>query len=300
MKKLITTTAILTIALFFNSKNLLASEKKPIIITTIKPIFSLAKAVVGSAGQVELLIKDNSSPHDFHLKPSHLKALEGSDIVFYIDENFENFLVNALKNIPQKKYALSKSAVDKVKARFAGVWQKNNYAAQYDFHFWLEVKNAKKIAEFIAEKLSENFPQNKKIYAENLAQLSKKLDLLEENLKTNLQGLENRAFLVAHDSYQYFENSHSLDFTGSITSDVDEFSSATRIKSLQKKIREEKIFCLFSEAQFSPKLAKTVIENSDVKMGILDPLGSNLPANENLYFDLMNNLSNDFKNCLKA
>lgn len=294
--------AILIIFLIFNIKNSLAGENKPLIVTSIKPIYAIAKAVLGDKANIELLLKNNISPHDFHLKPSHIKTLQKADIVFYIDDNFENSLVNALENLPKntKKYPLSKSGVNLIKSRSGGIWKNNENINSFDLHFWLDIKNAKIIAKYIAEKLSESNSENKEFYAKNLAQFLAQLNLLDQDITNSLAGLENRPFLVFHDAYQYFEKSYNLAAIGSITFDPTELSSVSRIKNLKEEIKNKKIFCVFYEPQFSDKLAKTLVENSNVKMGIIDPLGANIKEDENLYLHLMNNLANSFKNCLKA
>jgi zinc transport system substrate-binding protein len=294
--------AILIIFLIFNIKNSLANENKPLVVASIKPVYAIVKALAGNSVNVELLLKNNISPHDFHLKPSHVKTLQKANIIFYIDDNFENSLINALNNLPKniQKYPLSKSGVNLIKSRPGGLWQKNKTINSFDLHFWLDIKNAKIIAKYIAEKLSDLSPQNKELYAKNLAHFLIQLDELDKNIATSLIGLENRPFLVFHDAYQYFERSYNLSAIGSITFDPTELSLASRIRELKEKIKNEKIFCVFYEPQFSDKLSKTIVENSDVKMGIIDPLGGDLKEDENLYLQLMNNLANSFKNCLKA
>ena len=62
------------------------------IVVTIKPLHSLVSGVLGDTGKATVLITGNTSPHHFHLKPSHVRLLQNADAVFYIDEEFEIFL----------------------------------------------------------------------------------------------------------------------------------------------------------------------------------------------------------------
>jgi zinc transport system substrate-binding protein len=67
---------------------------------------------------------------------------------------------------------------------------------------------------------------------------------------------------------------------------------------VRKTIKKEKIRCIFSEPQFSPKLLQTVTAGTNVKQGTLDPLGAGLESGPELYFTLLNNLSHNISSCL--
>ena len=81
-------TFIITIILL--NFTLIANTKEKKIVTTIKPIHSILLNIVDS--DVELLLNNNSSPHDFKLKPSDMKKITDSDVLIYIDESIESFI----------------------------------------------------------------------------------------------------------------------------------------------------------------------------------------------------------------
>ena len=43
-----------------------------------------------------------SSPHGFALKPSHAKMLQEADLIFWVGEDLENFLIKPLNSIAKK------------------------------------------------------------------------------------------------------------------------------------------------------------------------------------------------------
>ena len=57
--------------------------------------------------------------------------------------------------------------------------------------------------------------------------------------------------------------------------------------------------CVFKEPQFRAKIVDTVIENTNVKVGILDPLGADLESGPQMYTNLLQNISNNLNLCLK-
>jgi len=53
-------------------------------VTTIKPLHSIASAVMDGIGKPLILIDGASSPHGFALKPSQAILLQGADVVFWV------------------------------------------------------------------------------------------------------------------------------------------------------------------------------------------------------------------------
>ncbi len=293
MKKLI---IFALFALF--SKNSFASENNKIVVT-IKPLFSLVQSVVGESENVTLLIDNNISEHNFQPKPSHVKILNEADIIFFIDKTLETSVYKILENLPThiKKAQVSQiKGLKKLPIRNVANSDSRN---QDDMHIWLDVENAKKITQYIADELSAIYPQNKAIYRKNAKKTIEKLDLLHKNLQKMTKSLQNKPFITFHDSYQYFEQNYNLSAITSIRIEASESPSALRIREIRQKILEKKVVCVFYEPQFSDKIVKVITQNLDVKIGVLDPIGAALQNDENLYFNMMNNLADNFAKCLR-
>ena len=50
------------------------------VVTSIKPIHSLASYLMDGVGKPDLIVDGYASPHGFALKPSHAKMLQEADI----------------------------------------------------------------------------------------------------------------------------------------------------------------------------------------------------------------------------
>lgn len=285
------------------------------IVTTIKPLHSLIAGVAGSDAEVELLLEGNVSPHDFQLKPSQIRLIENADIVFYVDDNFETFLSRAFLGISSdtKKAEISKADnILLLPLRKGGLWKEHEHhhdhehenhekkqsATSMDPHLWLFPQNAKYIVKFIAAELGSVYPKNKELYNTNADKLIKRLDALDAELKGKLIPAQEKEYMVFHDAYQYFEHGYGLSAVGSIVLEPHQPPAPSRIRQLREKISEAKIICVFSEPQFSDKIISTIISGSGVKTGILDPLGYNLTAGEDLYFTMLKNIADNVTNCL--
>ena len=88
---------LLSLLTYFTSAN---AEIK--VVTSIKPIHSLASYLMDGVSKPSLIVDGYASPHGFALKPSHAKMLQEADIIFWVGEDLENFLEKPLDSIAKK------------------------------------------------------------------------------------------------------------------------------------------------------------------------------------------------------
>lgn len=69
------------------------------VVASIKPVHSLASAVMAGAGEPRLLIRGTASPHGYTLRPSDAAALSDADVVLMIDEALETSLARAVAGL---------------------------------------------------------------------------------------------------------------------------------------------------------------------------------------------------------
>ena len=84
---------------------------------------------------------------------------------------------------------------------------------------------------------------------------------------------------------------------GALTVNTDVLPGAEQLKDIRNVINKKKAKCIFSEPQFNPSIINAIAKDTNIKTGVLDPLGSTLPADKNQYFILIKNISNSLKPC---
>ena len=72
------------------------------VVTSIKPIHSLASYLMDGVGKPDLIVDGYASPHGFAMKPSHAKMLQNADLIFWVGEDLESFLEKPLNSIAKK------------------------------------------------------------------------------------------------------------------------------------------------------------------------------------------------------
>ena len=329
MKKIKKASFILTILSFLTLFTSANAEIK--VVTSIKPIHSLASYLMDGVSKPDLIVDGYSSPHGFALKPSHAKMLQEADLIFWVGEDLENFLIKPLNSIAKKAEKIELMEIKglkKLKFREKNIFDghddhgheeghdehkheedehkheeeghdehghEGHAHGEYDPHIWLDPINAKIILTEMVEHLIENDEKNSSVYKSNLGKALKDIDKLIKDVKAELN--KDISFIVFHDAYQYFENRFNVTVLGAFTVNTDVMPGAEQLSEIREIIEHDKVSCIFSEPQFNPDIINTVAKDMDIKTGVLDPLGATLDPGKGLYFKLIKNMSKSFKGC---
>ena len=97
MKRTLFITLFLSI---FSFNSIVSADVK--VVTSIKPIHSLAAYVMDGVGKPNVIVDGYNSPHGFSLKPSHAKMIENADLIIWVGEDLEAFLEKPLESIAKK------------------------------------------------------------------------------------------------------------------------------------------------------------------------------------------------------
>jgi len=300
LKKLTYIFTFLSFLTYFSQAN---AEIK--VVASIKPIHSLASYLMDGVKKPDLIVDGYASPHGFAMKPSHAKMLQEADLIFWVGEDIESFLVKPLGSIAKKaeKIELMEiKGIKKLKFRERNIFDghddhghEGHAHGEFDPHIWLDPLNAKKILKEMAKHLIENDQANESIYKENLKKANKDLDKLVKQVKSEL----NKDFksIVFHDAYQYFEKRFKVNVLGAFTVNTDVLPGAEQLSEIREIIEHEKVTCVFSEPQFNPDIINAVAKDMNINTGVIDPLGATLNPGKDLYFNLIKNMSKSFQGC---
>jgi zinc transport system substrate-binding protein len=168
----------------------------------------------------------------------------------------------------------------------------------HDPHAWLSPLNAATWLNTIAGKLSASDPANAGAYFANATAGRAEIETLIAQVNTTLAPVRGGNFVVFHDAYQYFETAFDFPAGGAISISDASDPSPARIAEIQEFVEHQKVDCVLAEPQFNPRLVETVLNGTDAKTGILDPLGADLELGPNLYPALISNLASSLAKCM--
>lgn len=317
-----------------------AAAEPPAVVATIPPLHSLVSAVMAGVGEPRLLIKGAASPHTASLRPSDAAALQGADLVFWIGDGLEAFLVKPLAALPEKAEVVALAEAPGVRllpARAGGPWGEHHHADEHDdhahkdhehegpehghehgeaaadghaddgheegavdMHIWLDPENAKAMAAAIAAALAKADPARADVYAGNVQALQQRLAALDEEIRAELAPVAGKPYIVFHDAYQYFEVRYGLSPAGAITFSPERAPGAKTLSEIRERIKTSGAACVFREPQFEPDLVKTVIGGTFARVGVLDPIGADIPPGPDAYPVLLDRLATAIRDCFDA
>ena len=320
--------SILSVLTFFTPVN---AEVK--VVTSIKPLHSLASYLMDGVGKPDLIVDGYASPHGFSMKPSHAKMLQNADLIFWVGEGMENFLEKPLNSIAKKaeKIELMETkGLQVLKFRERNIFDEHDHDdhddhgkkeddhddhdhddhgkkeddhddheghnhGEYDAHIWLDPINAKVILFEMSKHLIELDAKNESVYRDNLSKAYNEIDKLTKDVTAELD--QSVASIVFHDAYQYFEKRFNVNILGAFTVNTDVMPGAEQLAEIREIIEHDKVSCVFSEPQFNPDIIKAVAKDMNIKTGVIDPLCATLDSGKDLYFKLIRNMSASFKGC---
>ena len=167
-----------------------------------------------------------------------------------------------------------------------------------DAHLWLDPANAVVIVDHVAHVMAEADPANADQYRANADAAIADLEALTAELDATLEPVRGIPFIVFHDAYQYFEARFGLQAAGSVTISPEVAPGAARVQEIQERLEAASIVCVFTEPQFAPRIVDVIIEGTDVRIGMLDPIGAEQTAGPSLYGELLRSNAAALNDCL--
>ncbi|MFS4583551.1 zinc ABC transporter substrate-binding protein [Phaeobacter sp. C3_T13_0] len=166
-----------------------------------------------------------------------------------------------------------------------------------DAHAWLMAENGSAWLKVIADALAEFDPENGDLYQRNATEGQAEIAAATTAISANLTKVEDGTFVVFHDAYQYFETGFGIQAAGAISLGDATDPSPARIAEIRDVVREMNVKCVLSEPQFSPGLVETVLDGTEARTAVIDPLGVNLELGTDFYPMLLTAVGEAIASC---
>jgi len=294
----------------------------PAVVTDVPATHSLVAMVMGDLDEPGLLVKGSASPHHYSLRPSGAHLLESADLVIWLQAELSPWLVESIQALapaaqslelmqaatshklparqqvhfmPQRSREPLPADVDSAKTSKSG----DQVREVVDPHGWLDPVNAQIWLGLIADSLQQLDPDNAAEYQSNARVAQEVIEALQEQLQQQLAPLADLRFMVAHDSFQYFEHRFGLSNLAAVTSGDAVKPGPKRMQTLRDVAREHRPVCMFAEPTANPRRLAVLLDGLDVRVGTLDPLGLTLTPGPDLYPSLLKLLATDLSACLQ-
>jgi zinc transport system substrate-binding protein len=146
-----------------------------------------------------------------------------------------------------------------------------------DPHVWLSPSNAKIMVQNICEGLVQVDPANKDYYEQNRDAYLQKLDALDQEIRSSLANIKNRAFIVFHPAWGYFVKDYNLE---EIPIEIEgKEPSAQDVALIIQKAKELNIKIIFASPQLNPQMAEVIAREIDGRVVFINDLAKDYISN---------------------
>jgi zinc transport system substrate-binding protein len=268
-------TNLLAISLFSQ-----AAEAR--ILVSNKPLALIAAATY-PADQIDILVPDGMSPHDYSLRPSDIGLIRQADKILWAGSHVEPFLA---------KFAHRKSNTEWLDAT-ALMQELGLYGT--DPHVWLSPE----LAIAISQRITAWNPINIEQAQKDQQIFTRKLRELVTNSREQLAPLKNSGFFVFHQAYDYWFQAIDIKPLGAFTLSPERKPGARHVQTMRNQLQNQEVSCVLSEPQFSPALIDTVVNGLVIQRGELDPLAGSSVVTQSAYVEWLSAMTKALAECLK-
>jgi ABC-type Zn uptake system ZnuABC Zn-binding protein ZnuA len=258
------------------------------VVCTVLPIYVIAQNVTAGVPGISLSLLISPQigcPHDYALTPHEAALLEKADVLLMNGLGLENFLAEhpAMRRV-DLRVIVATQTTDSIASWedraiiYPTLLSEEEAAGRHDHsmnvtnpHAWVSPFQAAKMALFIGMELGRIDTANSAFYLANAQQYAQRLDSLGQSLLEIVKRAPNRRIVTFHNAFDYFARDLGLAIVGVIESDPGIEPSARGLSDLADRIREAQVGAIFSEPQYSDRLAKMLSSETGVPVFVLDP-----------------------------
>jgi zinc transport system substrate-binding protein len=270
------------------------------IVSTVKPIADIVKAVGGNKVKSEYIIPPNVSFHMYEYSIKDMKKVSSANIFVYIGSGEPNInnLLKIAKGEKLKVGALRGMLLIK-DFEFTGLEAKDeghnhrdkHHRHNEEFHpaVWLDPVNALIIAVNIKNKLQRLDPKNKNYYEKNYLKFQNRVVSVFNKWYWKFNKLKRKDFISYHYLWPYLTYRFKLNYLAVIELGHGREPSIHHITYIINLIKNRDVKAIFVAKQFeNKKYTKIITESTGVKIVYLDPFGINKDYPSMMDFNLRN------------
>ena len=264
------------------SNNSIESNNKLTIVTSFYPMYISTLNIVKDIPDVEVInmtAPQTGCLHDYSLSTKDLKTLSSADIFVINGAGMESFLDDVIDEYSDLKIIEASNGISLIEDT-----DHDEHEHDVNPHVWVSIsKNIEEVSN-IAKELSAFDPNHASEYEANADAYIAKLENLRTEMHAALDNVNNKDIITFHEAFPYFAEEFNLNIAGVIEVEPDSEPSAKEVENIISIINEKIIKALFTEPQYSSKIADTIAKETGASIYTLDPIVTG-DANEDAYDD---------------
>ncbi|MGH2950979.1 MAG: metal ABC transporter substrate-binding protein, partial [Solirubrobacterales bacterium] len=236
----------------------------------------LAENVGGPGVEVEQIVPDSASPHDFQLSAQDRQTLEQADLVVAIGSGLEPGI--PLDEIDAPQWALTENVGELRPFEEAGAQEEHVVEEEHaeakhgsgDPHVWMDPTRTVAALPSLADALAEVDPGGAAEYRRGGSDYAAELERLDSELGRTLARIPaaNRELVTSHDSLGYLAHRYALEVVATAfpASGAEAETSAGELDEVEDAVRESGVPAVFAQEDDDPEVLRLIAEDTGVEI----------------------------------
>lgn len=239
---------------------------KPTVVASIFPLYDLVKNVAGEELNVALILPPGASPHTFEITPEQVKIINRASLIFKIGV-IDDWL-NQTVTITDAQVVTVNQNIDLKRSN-----DEDEPDVAYDPHFWLNPLNTVFMVDQIVAELSMLAPENaEKFHARGLS-YQNELKELDKDLAERLSQATIKKMITFHNGWSYFADRYGLEVIATFEPSPGKEPTPRLLQSIIELTKANNLKTIYSEPQLATDSLSAILDDLDLELLVLDPLG---------------------------
>jgi zinc/manganese transport system substrate-binding protein len=234
------------------------------VVATTGVTAAIVQRVAGPAAEVEQIVPDGASPHDFELSAQDRQRLEEADVVIANGSGLEGGI--PLDELDAPVWTLTAHVGDlRGPQQVEGADEDEEGT---DPHVWMDPTRVADALPSLADSLADADPQHANEYRDRARRYARDLRSLDREIDDTLASVppRDRELVTSHDSFGYMADRYEFEVVATAfpATGPEAEASAARIRDLEQAVRDSDVPAVFAEESDHPEALRLVAEQTGV------------------------------------
>lgn len=223
------------------------------VVTTFSTLNSFVEGVGGNRVQVQNLVPIGASPENYQPAPQDIATLSNADLIVENGGGIESWLRNMIQNAG----ASAKRTI---------VLSDGLPAIDSNPHHWMDPVQARAYVNKIRDTLVTLDPAHKAEYEHNARAYDAQLVALQAWIAKQIATIppSHRAMIIFHNAFDYYNRRFGIQTIGVIELSPGQDPNPAYVGHLVDLAKTHNVRAVFSEPEYSPKLADTLAKSAGI------------------------------------
>lgn len=269
------------------------------IVTSFYPMYTLTKNIIGEdllnderaeIEVVNLTSYQTGCLHDYQLTTDDMKKLEDASVLVINGGGMEGFVEEIVKSYPDIEIINASEGISMLASEGHSHEEDHDHDHDHEHnaHVWLNMDLYIQQAKNVEQELGRLYPAHNDIFRDNSKEYQERVRELQDEFKISLAAYKNIPIIIFHDAFVYLADEFGLNMAYVINIDEDSATSlsARQVSDIINIVKQEDVRILLSEEQYSESVAKTIADETDAEVYVVDTIVTG-DEDKEAYFDGM-------------